>query len=551
MGLTETLSGFFTDEWARFSTGVENLDPESAERVRIRYWQERARREGGAIVSIPGWDDVIHLQPRVQVSREQRDEYWTARRERRAPNLPEPITAELDRRLDMVRRIRAAPDAEVAGSWGRILTALDNVQDFMSMLSLFGRVALWLAPRVLGRLIPGVNIIIAVSDLLNLLSLIGMTATPLYQLLCKGPAAALAAGVPVLIMKQALKGRIWGDALRSPYSRLAKLRAPLPALTARKLIAGTLETLQTTDQLFGRGISFGALVGLINQGAHAAVLAAQGENLRVQDNPLSREVRQLINRPLAEDPRAELRLQHQAALIMAGAPAILARPEQFGDDEVLMTLTALLEAQRVIYHRIAAYAWQPLAARALDQGWTPPIQPTPGTADDVERLGLDPLDGAGWDLPGTPGSARGEQLYTHYQRLIPDRLGAWLQRRRDSPAGAFAGTIINQTTEEAWRAITGSVDGLAWELAPDWRLAAGLAELGYLIPTSPPPETLWRFWEAARRELTTRGATSLPLESWQRLAAAFGIPLMRQLPPGSRWPDAWRDFLLATPASPP
>ena len=104
MAQPDGIGGFFADEWARFFQGLANLSPEAQQAELAKRAAARARSGQPNTVSLPGWDDVIHLAPRVEPTTAQRTEYYAARRENRAPNIPADVGAEIARRRDVAQR---------------------------------------------------------------------------------------------------------------------------------------------------------------------------------------------------------------------------------------------------------------------------------------------------------------------------------------------------------------------------------------------------------------------------------------------------------------
>jgi hypothetical protein len=541
--LADAVSGLFTQEWQRFADGVARLDPDSYASVRDAIERQRLPAEYRNIVSIPGWDDVIQLAPRAPITREEWQESRAARREGREPRLPPERVEELRRREDLRRRIAGAPDAPTAASWGRILTALDNVQDFLSTIGTFGRVALWAAPRVFGRFVPVVGVVLVAGDVLNLLGLLGSLATPLWALLCQGPSAALAAGVPSVLFKRALKAEAWRGAFTSPWGRFAELRTPATSLRSILTVGKLLEVAQTTQALWGVGLSLGAVVGLVTQPAAAAAAAARGEPVNVQRNALSDALTRLINRPLAEDPRPLIEAEAQAAHVMAMAPALLARPDLLGEAGVLMTATAALEAARIWYQRLRPYDWRPLLDAALDAEWAAPVlrRATVGIAPELGWE--DPADAPRWDLPGAPERATGRAVADYYAATVPAALDAWLRPRRQRAVATYLGAVASTYVETVWPHLTGDPEPLRWRLAPDWALASAIAESGVLPIADEDGTRAWAAWREAR-EVHERAPRRLQEPEWWRaLWERHGLRWARLLPPTAPWPDAWREWL--------
>src|SRR6266571_2394587 len=155
MPLSETLSGFFADEYQRFMRGLDKL--QQPDRV---YYGAAARRQAEnaarpRLVQIPAWDDVLHISPRLAVTPEQTAEYRRSARAGFTPSLPPEVSQELARREARYDAMQRSPQPEFDRAWGSVMTAIDNVQDFTGAISVLGRVALSIGARVGLRAIPG------------------------------------------------------------------------------------------------------------------------------------------------------------------------------------------------------------------------------------------------------------------------------------------------------------------------------------------------------------------------------------------------------------
>lgn len=580
----ELLSGFATEEWARFREGVERLNPNDARNVRDEAARRMLAAEYRNIVSIPGWQDIVQLGPRYRPTRDEWRQYYADQRAGRPYSGNRDAGERMADLEDQRKRILGAPDTEMARSWGRILTASDNVQDLVVTLGLIGHLAIWKAPRLLGRFVPVVGSILLVADLFNAITLLGQLATPAYALWCNGPAAALAAGVPALLYGAQLQGKKWVTALASPFSRAGLLRWAPQTITGRgfqttigpqqaatralgpfgraQALGLAIQAPQVTTSLWGYGVTLGGLVGLITQGATTAVMqsgeavggaAAAIQQRRIGDpvtatwpGPnvhipgLGHELNRRINAPLRNDSIADLLLLQQSAHVMATAPAILRAPELVDAELYASTVAMLMEAQRVVYQRLAGYEWKDLLASALDEELYCPALPSWANEDRFAELELYPGALVPWDMPGNPFAVRGGDYVSHAAPRVADGVSRFCRLHRHNQWGTFVGTAVNQMTDEAWSQLGEGENPIRWEFSLDEKLLTSLTEAAR-IPTPPDdPAKLWAFWEAARRQGEARRPGLWTGKDWDDLAARYGVTNMRLLPPGSPWPDEWR-----------
>jgi len=200
----------------------------------------------GYAVLIPDFNDVVHYLP---------DEWMspTARKERKARNL---------------YRILASPSPQWALSYSSVMCWLDNIQDSMTtglVLSLFFRK--WL-PKVFARAVPVLGWILLAYDLLSMLVQVGRT--------------------PFTPMKAK---RSLCEVLRSnPFTKKAKRSRQMRLWRMKPGWGAACEVLQTTDWLFGVGLSLGSIFGTIMDTAFAGYRYITGEPVRYLREPPVREM---------------------------------------------------------------------------------------------------------------------------------------------------------------------------------------------------------------------------------------------------------------------
>jgi hypothetical protein len=587
MSLLQTVGGLFTEEYERFVDGVRLLHPDVAEQELRRRHSLTLVPGAPRTVSVPGWDDVIHLTPRMPITDGWRTEYWSARRDRRAPNLAPDVVHELDRRRERVRAMANSATPGYLGGWQQILTALDNVQDFTATVSALGHLALWtferLTPalervglrallrsapflaRIGARFIPGLGLILTVSDLLNLLSFLGQTATPLYALLCGGVRDAVAEaaqlalfgkrrpsfqgldllrrGVPAAGFKRPPKEETWRLMRISPGGRLGRFGYLPRAIGRLPRFSNLIEAVQVTDSLFGVGVSFGGLVGTLSEAAHSAALFSQGTDVRVNAQPLLGKYAAIFNEPLGRRSPGELLVTRQASLVLASAPAILSRPEEFDDDTVLLTMAGYTAAMDTVYRFLRGYAWQDTFAQATEDRFAAPLALDAFTVETLAADGVAIPEAAAWAAPGTPAFLTGNEYAEQVGIPAAQAMKQWIEDRRQTPAGTFAAACQTACIEMTLYALEEDEGIIHWQMGTDARLAGSLSEEGLLVDISAPPETLWKFWTAARELIESRGKTYLTAPQWRQLADTHGITLIPTLPPTAPWPSEWSEVL--------
>ena len=181
----------------------------------------------------------IHLTPRptipwLQVPNIRTGELrWTLSRTLTALEAEEFI-----RRREIAEQIRRSPQPEFARTVAEILTTIDDIQDALLTVIVFARLAIRRLPAPLQAVLAGG---LAVADAMQLMGF----------------------GALDLVRVRAVKGRLMKEGNALPFTKKWKAQA-LRRLTRRIPTYGELvQVLQTTDQLFGVGISLGPILGFI------------------------------------------------------------------------------------------------------------------------------------------------------------------------------------------------------------------------------------------------------------------------------------------------
>jgi len=204
---------------------------------RRREYQARYGNE----VNIPGFSDIIHLIPKEVIPAEQ----FAAHKWAMARGLPSPLT---QRQLNTLqykkfRFIKAL--ASATPTWlktiGAVSTVLDNVEDALVTVVVLGRIAAKIAPRLLGRMVPGLGWVLLGSDILNAANIISW----------------------VTFAAKGAKRKVEGLGEKNPFHAKAAANRALKLKRVIPSFGEYLEVLQTTDQLFGVGLCLGGLMGMV------------------------------------------------------------------------------------------------------------------------------------------------------------------------------------------------------------------------------------------------------------------------------------------------
>jgi len=531
MPLTETLSGFFDEEYNRFMGGLDRLTLNEQE---ISSKATRRSRENALAprqVMIPAWDDVIHLMPRTPVTGEQRDEFYRARKSGRFADLPPDVIAEIERRSARIDAMQRSPQPDFDRAWGSVMTAMDNVQDFLSATAVFGRIALTVGAKIGLRAIPGLGQIILAADVLNLAMLLGQLAFPGFLALCGGGTRGVAAAAGTAVTAAAFKGTT--SLLSRTAATSSRWLGPraFSAKGVAGLIGAALVIGQTTDQLLGVGLSLGPLVGWTMGVAYRGELGVRGIPVEFVRSPSAEHFGPRIHPRLADVPTSALRDRVAAAEVWAQAALVLADDSPATDAERLLALAALAPAIGTLYKDWRGTGWQEDAPRL--EGFRPPA---PGRAADWLSW-QDFLEAEAPTPPRAWPRSWGDDLYelSAAHHAVPLQVAAGIRRleaRDVTPSErAFVGALVNDVAEALWLLVLEDDEGLKRELTPGWLAAERMMALGVVPLPGNSLEHTQRWWDVALARVTNSRHAMMTEREWIELSEQFGIDVVLARPP--------------------
>jgi len=654
MAVKDDVAGLFEQEWQRFWAGWDSLSADEQEQEAARRARSRSRSGLPNTVSLPGWDDVIHLTPRPTITEADRREHFAALREQRPSTLAPETTAEIGRRRERAARAASSSAPAYSGSFGQMLTALDNVQDFTTTVATLGRIAIWpairaldavtprfteagalrsifgatpaatqaaarlageqaasaafkstllesllgrlaaaasgveaitlrqaaieaaeqaarlagraafdltlkragagIGTRLLGRLVPGLGWLLIAGDLFNLLAYLGTASMVGYAFACGGPRAAAAAGAFPLLTRGlpgvrpcGVRGHVAALGDLNPFAAERRLDRRSRMARATPTVGNLLEVFQTTDQLYGQGVSFGAIVGGFTEGAYAAELATRGESVQVVaprgtlgvvgvgTGVVALQVRSkalgafaagsLLADTVGRTATAPLREKHKAAQILQNGPVLQGTQETFTEVEHVEAMINYLVALDLIAADLAGVPWQDFLADALPVELAPPVYHDPLTLSFIREHdpGLDTL--GRWPMPGNPRVVDSSAFVEHFAREIPGALRNFLAPRREHPVAMFAGGLVNLTTDRLWAMLEGDARAVQTRWSPEYRVLLALGEASRVPNVAVGEEALWSWWLDLLELQERQSGRALLGEDFDRTARRRGVPL--------------------------
>jgi hypothetical protein len=241
--LERTRTDYVGRSWIESPFKFPKFTDEKFEEMRVAY-----QAKYGSKINIPAFQDIVHWKIPPRISTEE----MAAHRFAKKRKLPSPLSSDqlqmlTERKIRFLRAL-ASPTPKWLRNVGAIQNALDDAEDAITTTAVLGRWAAKISPRLLGRAVPTLGWILLGSDILNLGSLFTWIRFAANPMNCKNMDLA--------------------D--KNPFHHKSALKRALKARRSWATVGEILEILQTTDQVFGVGLSLGGIVGAITDTAMTA-----------------------------------------------------------------------------------------------------------------------------------------------------------------------------------------------------------------------------------------------------------------------------------------
>lgn len=192
-------------------------------------------------LSLPGWDDIIHIIPPPTITEEEMEEHRRRSRKREPSNLSYKQLQLLQKKRERYLRMKRSPTPEFVKCISKIMTDYDDLEDGLITAAVMGRLVVKLLPRLMGRFVPAVGWCLLAADVINLFQI--MSWLPFFGMSAKRCREGLTE--------------------RNPLGRTARLKRAKRIRRVKPTFGEVLEVAQTTDQLFGVGVCLGGIVGYV------------------------------------------------------------------------------------------------------------------------------------------------------------------------------------------------------------------------------------------------------------------------------------------------
>ena len=432
-------------------------------------------------VSVPAWNDIIHLTIRPQWSKDERNLMIDADFYTRILGLtPEEASARSGRTVDEIneslghkeeydiwrlRQIETAiamsrsPIPELVANYGTVMTAIDDVQDFATTVGVLA--------RIFGRVFPPANEIavgaFTVGELLNRLSLVNKLTGGEKAVVCR--------------LVRDLKKMSTKTTIKADVSKRMKRLFPSKG--------ETLEILQTTDQFFGIGISLGPLVGLVEDVYFGAFTGAP---LRFKKWKMTDSERQAIVdivkgaiapfEGLFDEDRKEMNLGESAAMMIINGEYLNWREyalalAKYSDAAMASRLTRLRSKFISVWEAISSYRAVPKKKTSTE------------TRLFLQSMGIDPYSQDSWPVEGLGADASLQEIMDGFSAQADRTLRFWRSNLGNSDDGLFLDACVQDISRYASEMFTMDGGNFSTSLIPEPLILIHAMESGL----NPPPNT--------------------------------------------------------------
>lgn len=390
--------------------------------------QPKAFQEGDSQLNVPEWNEVIHIIP----------ERWYTKDEQQR------------RRRRRFARIANSNVPEFVENVGTIMTFIDDMEDYLTTMAVIGRV---IAPKLAPRLVPYVGWVLLGADILDLLQVWRFVM----------PSGAFGKGDHKNLTEL------------NPFGTKAKFRRSKRLLRKVPVVGEWLEILQTTDNIFGIGISLGPIVGLIEETVF--------DTFRLLDNVVP-GIGQWNNFD-----------NHTQFLMMNGGMWWII--PLLTDEEFLHYLTASSYA----WSRMAWFHKQIIAedppARTEEPIRAPQIRTT-FVKEILEENNVDPDKEWKWPSPDQTRAYRFIDFTQEKIELAVKYMADRIKKLEHMQEDWYAGTVMHRVAVDLAETITGEEDNLEIKLAFEEVMKLRIIDVG-VTPFVAHPKPDWdRFLDLAK-----------------------------------------------------
>ena len=440
------------------------MSPEELEEFIFRDRGVALKKAEKEAIYIPGISDLVHIVPKTKISDTEMKAHKAAAKAGRVSPLSKAQLELLAENKKRAIRISESPTPAVVRQVGQVLTWFDDMGDAMTTAAWGAKGLVWVATKIgikaATRAIPYVGWALAAKDVFDMVSLFSLKkkVTAVGRVEKAYNSAVRTAGGRVT-GKTAKMGR-WYDTEINPFGKKAQISRAGKIARQIPTFGNIVEIAQTTDQLFGVGISFGPAVGFVEDLIFGV---PSGAPIKVGWSPKNGEVETAL-----------------AGYVGGCLSQLVAAPFTLG--ERLLPLAAV--GSYYDNHRAELMSrWE--LANGTDL-WNVPMGLKPIKNEAIrftlEEIGVDPDGPARWPIAGEPEYISMAELSPLLASSGRDRLAEWLPAFHRQEESMVAGELINGFTMGFLQDAAGSGAEWSYGLSAVDRVTQDLLEGNLKLP---------------------------------------------------------------------
>lgn len=227
------------DAWRKAGSGSKEYPGEIFPQITQKDFDELKRQyneQYGYTIRIPQFDDVIHLTPN---------------------SMKTEAELKAEKKANLIR-ILEAPSTEFTRTVSSVVTWTDNQQDTASVVIPLMKLALTIAPKAFGKLLPILGWITAGYDILDMITKLGQA----------------------MLMPMTGKRSLCKFTKFNPFTKEAQWQRTNRIKNWKLNLADFIQAAQVSDQYLGVGLSLGGIMGAITMLPYGAYHYLNGDKVR-------------------------------------------------------------------------------------------------------------------------------------------------------------------------------------------------------------------------------------------------------------------------------
>ncbi len=360
------------------------------------------------------------------------------------------IKAWKNKKRERFLRMLASPTPDIVRNVGSIMEALDDTQDALVSIAMFGRILIGILPSLFAKVLIGpVGWLLTASDLLNFSSLITALVRPRMS------------GKRALNLLEP----------NNPLSNKGKARLTKRVLKAMPSTSDIIQLLQVTGSVFGFGLSLGPILGLAEDLIAGFIRTAMGQEVHFEAPDI---------------PLTQWSVQITSAIANVGY--ILANP--FKTDEPMLTevlLTAYL-AHQVVGPILKQFDVLESVPNLEQLNFLAPIPTDVLTIEIIEEEGLDVLSTVGWPHNKAMWT-KITPFWQYGKEIATENLYHMMELNKDNRRGQLIGFLGNATAFQSLANIVGE-ENVIYDHTAAAKAINAMIQAGYQLSESVPPEKI-------------------------------------------------------------